>query len=96
LHQKFSAFGYAVQSVNGNDVEELVHVLDDLPFVADKPSLILAQTVKGAGVSFMENNVTWHHHVPSVDELALALQELDAAELALEKSFEEFIVRVSA
>lgn len=83
LPEKFSAFGYAIQSVNGNDVDALVHVLEQLPFVSGKPNLILAETTKGAGISFMENNVTWHHHVPTPEELAHALQELEATEQAL-------------
>ena len=83
LAEKFTAFGYAVQVVNGNDVTALVDLFDRLPFAVGKPNLILAETVKGAGISFMENNVSWHHHVPTADELAQALQELDAAEAAL-------------
>jgi transketolase len=84
LAAKFSAFGYAVQCVKGNDIDALVHLLEQVPFASGKPNLILAETTKGAGISFMENNVTWHHHVPTPDELERALQELEAAEQALE------------
>lgn len=84
LPDKFAAFGYAVQSVRGNDIDALVDIFAQVPFIPGKPNLIVAETVKGAGVSFMENSVTWHHHVPSADELARALQELDAAEDALD------------
>ena len=83
LEAKFSAFGYAVRPVNGHDVAALVEVLEGAPFVAGKPNLVLAETVKGAGISFTENQVAWHHHVPTADELARALAELDAAEAAL-------------
>ncbi len=86
LGEKFRAFGYAVQTVQGNDIEALVNVFEQLPFSRSKPNLIVAQTTKGAGISFMENSVTWHHHVPSADELARALQELDAAEATLEST----------
>jgi transketolase len=51
-----------------------------VPFEPGKPSLIIAQTVKGKGVSFIENAINWHHHVPSDDELSRALVELDRAE----------------
>lgn len=84
LPEKFAAFGYAVESVRGNDIDALVNILEQVPFVPGKPNLLMAETVKGAGISFMENSVTWHHHVPSADELARALQELDAAEQALD------------
>jgi transketolase len=69
---------------NGNDIAALVTLFEQTPLVANKPTLILAETVKGAGISFIENNVVWHHHVPTAEELARALAELDAAEAALE------------
>ena len=80
LRQKFAAFGYAVREVDGNDVADLVEVLEQLPFESGKPNLILAHTTKGKGVSFIENQVDWHHHVPSDSEMAIAMVELDAAE----------------
>lgn len=82
LHQKFTAFGYAVREVNGNSIPELLAVFDQLPFEAGKPNLILAHTIKGRGISFIENQVAWHHHVPTDAEFATAMVELDAAEQA--------------
>ena len=79
LAEKFKAFGYAVKSVDGNNVAELTDVLEQAPFEPNKPSLILARTVKGCGISFMENKVNWHHKVPTDDEFSLAMKELDAA-----------------
>lgn len=79
LDAKFEAFGYAVRSVDGNDIEALMALFDQLPFEPGKPNLILARTVKGRGVSFMENKVGWHHHVPTDDEYAAAMAELEAA-----------------
>ncbi len=70
LPEKFVAFGYAVQGVKGNDIDALVNILEQPPFVPGKPNLIVAETIKGSGVSFMQNSVTWHHHVPSAEELA--------------------------
>ncbi|MCE7981406.1 MAG: transketolase [Caldilinea sp. CFX5] len=81
LAQKFTAFGYAVREVDGNAIPALVATFDALPFQPGKPNLILAHTVKGKGVSFTENQVAWHHHVPTADELTAALTELNAAEL---------------
>ena len=79
LADKFKAFNFAVRSVDGNDVHELTEALESLPFEAGKPSLILARTIKGRGVSFMEDNLVWHHKVPSDDQLEAAIQELDSA-----------------
>ena len=80
LIDKFTAFGYAVKTANGNNVAELAETLEQAPFEADKPSLRLTHTTKGCGVSFMENNVKWHHKVPTDDEFAVAMNELDQAE----------------
>jgi len=80
LRQKFEAFGYAVREVDGNSISDLVEVFDQMPFETGKPNLILAHTVKGKGVSFIENQVGWHHHVPTDEEYRIAMQELDAAE----------------
>lgn len=79
LVDKFVAFGFAVRSVDGNDIAALVDILDQPPFEAGKPSLILSHTVKGKGVSFIENAVNWHHHVPTEQEYEIAMAELDAA-----------------
>lgn len=78
LDQKFESFGWAVRHVDGHDLAALQIVFDALPFEADKPSLVIAHTVKGKGVSFMENQLKWHHGVPSAEQYAAALGELDA------------------
>ncbi|WP_236668793.1 transketolase [Hymenobacter rubidus] len=83
MDQKFEAFGWAVRHVDGNDVAALQAAFDALPLAAGKPSLIIAHTVKGKGVSFMENQLKWHHGVPSAEQYEAAVQELDAAEAAL-------------
>ena len=80
LRQKFEAFGYAVREVNGNSVPDLVAAFEQLPFEPGKPNLILAHTTKGKGISFIENQVGWHHHVPTDEEFVIAMNELDAAE----------------
>jgi transketolase len=76
LDEKWSSFGWDVIQVNGNDIAELCEVLHQGPRVAGKPTLIMANTIKGKGVSFAENVPHWHHHVPSDSELELALAEL--------------------
>ena len=86
LEEKFIAFGYAVRHVGGNNISELASLFGSLPFEQGKPSLVLAQTVKGKGISFMEDKVQWHHRTPTEAEYAAALVELEQAEKALGKS----------
>ena len=83
LADKFTAFGCAVQTCNGNDIEALVEIFEALPFAQGRPNLVLARTTNGKGISFMEDGAKWHHHVPSDDELRAALAELEKAEAAL-------------
>lgn len=82
LDLKWQAFGWEVRTVDGHDYAALTTALTDPP-PTGKPLCIIAQTVKGKGVSFMENVAKWHHGVPSADELTRALAELDAAEARL-------------
>lgn len=77
LEDKFEAFGYEVRHVDGNDIAALVEIFGQVPFAKGKPNLIIAHTVKGKGVSFMEDAVKWHHKVPNDAEYQQAIQELD-------------------
>ena len=77
LDEKFRAFGYAVREVDGNDTQALVELFDQVPFEAGKPNLVLAHTIKGKGVSFIENSQKWHHRVPTDEEYDSALRELE-------------------
>ena len=79
LDKKWEAFGWAVKEVNGNDIDELINIFAQLPFERGKPSLIIAHTTKGKGVSFMENELKWHHGVPNKEQHEQAQQELDNA-----------------
>ena len=79
VDEKFRAFGWEVRVVNGHDYAGLTEALTD-PAPAGKPVIVIANTVKGKGVSFMENVAKWHHGVPNEQELQTALAELDAAE----------------
>ncbi|MFV0380766.1 MAG: transketolase [Breznakia sp.] len=76
LKEKWEAFGWNVVEVKGNDMGELIHALKKKP-IKDKPTMIIAHTLKGNGVSDAEDVASWHHHVPTDDELARALCELD-------------------
>lgn len=83
VDEKFEAFGWAVRHVDGHNIHELIAAFDALPFEKDKPSLIIAHTVKGKGVSYMENQLKWHHGVPDPKQYADAIQELDLLEETL-------------
>lgn len=74
LADKFSAFGWDVEEVDGHDHAQLLNVLAHRRH--ERPLFVLARTVKGKGVSFMENRVEWHHKVPSAEQVAAALKEL--------------------
>ena len=74
---KWEAFGWHTVHVDGHDVNQLTGVLDATP-VDGKPTVVLANTVKGRGVSFMENQVLWHYRSPQGSELAAALSEVEA------------------
>jgi len=82
LDEKFRAFGWAVRAAGGHDFAALTRALTDPP-APRKPTCVIANTVKGRGVSFMEDVVKWHHGVPSEAELKQALCELDEAEAKL-------------
>ena len=79
LQDKFLSFGFSVIEVKGNDIASLVEVFKKPKKEKNKPYLIIANTTKGAGISFMENQVSWHHKVPSQSEYDLAINELNEA-----------------
>jgi len=76
LAERWRAFGWCVQEVDGHDLPLLIRTLGAVPFAPGRPNCVIARTHKGRGVSFMEDRVEWHHRIPTVDELARALAEL--------------------
>jgi transketolase len=76
LEDKAAAFGWSVRTVDGHDVAALSDQLQAAPFRAGSPSMLIAETIKGKGVSFMENDPTWHHGVPDDAQYEKAQQEL--------------------
>lgn len=73
--EKFKAFGWDTIEINGHDIQEIYEAIQKAK-LNEKPTVIVANTIKGKGVSFMENNAGWHGKVPSDEQLAQALQEL--------------------
>ncbi len=82
IDAKFASFGWGIVTVDGHDIHELTKALSNRA-EPDKPTCVIANTVKGRGVSFMEDVAKWHHGVPSREEYELAMSELATAELTL-------------
>lgn len=77
LEEKWEAFGWEVQIVNGSSYEDLISVFSGLRYrKSDKPLAIIVLTTKGKGISFMENNPIWHFRIPVGKELKIARREL--------------------
>lgn len=84
IEEKFKAFKWNVITIDGHDCAQIADAIDQAALVKDMPTMIVAKTVKGKGVSFMENNVKWHGSTPTKEEFKQAAKELDAAIVSLE------------
>jgi transketolase len=76
LADKWRSFGWHVIDIDGNDIGELQKAFAEAAATKNKPTCIIAETIKGKGVSFMENNPKFHGQAPTKEECALALKEL--------------------
>jgi transketolase len=76
VKEKWKSFGWGVREINGHNHDEILSVCRDLPFKKGRPNCIIAHTIKGKGVSFMENTVLWHYRSPQDEEYEAALKEL--------------------
>jgi transketolase len=79
LGEKFRAFNWAVKEIDGHDHDAIRAALKTLPFESGKPSCLIAHTVKGKGVDFMENKLLWHYRTPSAEQVKNALGQLGCA-----------------
>lgn len=77
LDEKFASFGWNVIKIDGHNFDEIISALDEAEKCKGKPTMILAKTTKGKGVSFMENSVAWHGKAPNADEFEIALKDLN-------------------
>jgi transketolase len=77
LEGKYRACGWTVVHCDGHSMEELLLCFRNAENQTEKPTCVIAHTVKGKGVSFMENKIAWHHKVPTKEQLELAFAELD-------------------
>ena len=82
LDEKWRSFGWHVEFVDGHDLDEMSQKFAKAPFSPNRPTLFIAKTTKGKGVSFAENVPAWHHHVPTEDEYKQAMEQL-AGELGV-------------
>jgi transketolase len=76
LGEKFTAFGWNVIEIDGHDFDQIFTALDTAKATAGKPTMILSKTVKGKGVSFMENQAGWHGQAPNDEQKEIALRDL--------------------
>lgn len=81
---KFKAFGWNVLLIDGHRIENIITALDEAEQVRKRPTIIIANTVKGKGISFMENQAGWHGTAPNKDQYDLAMRELEKALAELE------------
>lgn len=76
LDEKFKSFGFEVIKIDGHDMNQIINALNKAKTVKGKPTVIIAKTIKGKGVSFMENIADWHGKAPKEEEYKLAMEEL--------------------
>ena len=83
ITEKFLSFGFNVVNINGHNIDEIIDAITTAKQTKGKPTIIIAKTIKGKGVSFMENKAEWHGKAPSEEEYNLAMDELNKAMLEI-------------
>ena len=76
IDKKFESFGFQIIKINGHDIDEIIKAFEVARNIKEKPTCIIAETLKGKGVSFMENKAEWHGKAPSEEEYKIAMEEL--------------------
>lgn len=79
IDEKFKSFGFQEINIDGHNIQEIIDAFDVAKNVKDKPTCIIAKTIKGKGVSYMENDVKWHGIAPNEEQYQLAMKELGGA-----------------
>lgn len=77
IRERWTAFGWEVKEMNGDDIDDIVATIDSIDFTNGKPHLVISKTTKGYGVSFMENVAKWHHGVPDEEQYQQACHEIE-------------------
>ena len=78
IKERWTAFGWDVRQMNGDDIDDIVKTIESIDFQNGKPHLLISKTTKGLGVSYMENVAKWHHGVPNEEQYELAVRELSS------------------
>lgn len=78
LEERFAAFGWNVIDVDGNDIDALTAAFRTAQSVKGRPTVVIANTIKGYGSPVMEDKAPWHHHVPNEEEYQQIMKDLDA------------------
>ena len=76
IDEKFKSFGFNVININGNDIDEILSAFEKAKKAKERPTVIIAKTRKGKGVSFMEDQAGWHGKAPNEEEYKIAMEEL--------------------
>lgn len=79
IDEKFKSFGFQVINIDGHNIQEIIDAFDVAKNVKGKPTCIIAKTIKGKGISFMENQVGWHGKAPNEEQYKIAMEELGGA-----------------
>lgn len=85
IHERWTAFGWDVKEMNGDDINDIVNTFEHIDFQNGKPHLLISKTTKGLGVSFMENVAKWHHGVPNEEQYEQAIKDIENRIHQLEK-----------
>jgi transketolase len=86
LKNRWLSYNWHVDEIDGNNIAEIIKTINSYPVVKGKPHMIIARTIKGCGVSFIENKAEWHHKVPSGEQLKQAFTELDELKKKIENA----------
>ena len=79
IDEKFRSFGFEIIKINGHDIDEILKAFEVAKNVKGKPVCIIAKTIKGKGISYMENQVGWHGKAPNDEQYDIAIKELGGA-----------------
>lgn len=86
INSRWSAFGWDVVKMNGDEMKDIVNTLSSIDFTNGNPHLVISETTKGKGVSYMENVAKWHHGVPTAEQYVQAVQEINKRIVKLEEA----------
>ena len=77
IDEKFRSFGFEIIKIDGHDIEEIIKAFEVARNIKEKPTCIIAKTIKGKGISYMENQVGWHGKAPNEEQYKEAIKELE-------------------